>query len=44
MKIKLSALPGAKQRQGLKVLEIGTPEECTINMNLEELYRLHGGR
>lgn len=31
-------------RQGFKVLDIGIPTKRTINVNLEELYRLHGGR
>ncbi|MEA4955883.1 MAG: hypothetical protein VB096_10310 [Pseudoflavonifractor sp.] len=32
------------ERQGFKVTEIGKPEKRTINVNLEELYQLHGGR
>lgn len=30
------------ERQGFKVLEIGIPTKRTINVNLEELYRLYG--
>lgn len=30
------------ERQGFKVLEIGTPTKRTITVDLGELYRLHG--
>lgn len=31
----------AYNRQGFKVLDIGTPEKRTISIDLAELYRLH---